>query len=368
VIAHRIDPGDVAAAANKDHGANGRAANAARVTLIRRRGEPLRFDVPHADLPLFTNDPEAPWLLVPAEVRRALRRMQAAGPPLGTLPGLRVRRGIFTGANHVLLVRDVAPRLSGLCRMRAEGYAHAARGDSSTASAYEAVVESVHVRPLIRGCDVSAWRFAMRSHVIWIHDEEGAAVTPPQRLRRYLARHDAVLRARSGVRPGSPPGALFRVSAAALGHKVVWHDLAETLNAVAVPALVSSPLGESRPVIPLNTVYFIPTSARREALLLAAYLNALPARVFARAIAERAKDARFRFFAWTVAAVPLPLNWSTSRAAERLLELSYKAHEDGGITEEAREELDGVASDAYALAKEDREAMSGYDRWLRGLP
>src|SRR5690606_34082809 len=226
----------------------------------------LRFEVCTGDLPLVPGDPDSPWLLAPPDAARALRRMQAAGPPLGTHPALRVHRGVVTGANAVLLVREARPRLGDLASIRAEGYA-AARRDGlprSAARRYEAVVEAAAVRHLVRG----------------------AARPAPPRAARYLARHLDTLRARSGWHEGIPPGALFRLTAETLRPKVAWHDLAETVKAVALPARVRS-LGQDAPLIPLNTVYFIAARGDDEALLLAALLNSLPVRTFARAIAER---------------------------------------------------------------------------------
>lgn len=394
---HSLDPravfqadafAGVVIARKSESAASEAAAPAVRIALFRRGVEPLRFDVAPHELPLFEADAAAPWLLAPEPVRRVMRRMQTAGAPLGA-SGLRVRRGIFTGANDVLIVREAKPRLGGLCQIRAEGAFRAARarrparsqhagvsrrgprGRTAVAagaagSAYDALVETAALRPLLRGCDVGAWSYAIRSHVVWVHGPDGEPTLPPPRLARYLARHDAALRARAGVREGQPPGAVFRVSADALAHKVTWQDLADTLGAVAVPATVRSPIGETRPVVPLNTVYFIPVGEEIDALLLAAYLNALPLSVFARAIAERAKDARFRFFAWTVAALPLPAAWRCCEQAPRLVELSRRAHADGGITEAASAELDALVARAYGLDADDVAALGEFDRWLRG--
>ncbi len=337
------------------------------VTMVRRGVSAIHFNVPQHELPLFAGDLQSPWLLVPESVRRALRKMQAAGPPLGTIPGLRVRRGVFTGANHVLLIREAMPRISRLCHIRAGGFFDSGRETTGLSASYEAIVEAEGLRPLLRGCDVSAWRYRIASYVVWVHDDTGEPGVAPPRLRRYLARHDAALRARSGLRPGRPPGTLFRVSAAALGHKVVWHDLAETLNAVAVPPTIRSPLGEQHPVVPLNTVYFIATPDAEHALLLAAYFNSLPVRTFARAIAERAKDARFRFFAWTAATLPLPANWRGQHDASVLIELSRTAHANGEIAPADAAELDRRVSNAYGLGADDVRALSDFDRWLRGV-
>ena len=335
------------------------AGRNARVTLVRRSVEPLRFEVPQADLPLHPGDAGAPWLLVPPDVRRALRRMQQAGPCIGARRELRLRRGVFTGANDVLIVREARPKIGGLALMRAAGWHTGHRR-----SRFEAVVEDAALRPLVRGADVAAWRYRTPCHVIWVHGADGRPVAAPTRLAAYLRRHEAVLGRRSGGGKMAS-GTLFRVSADALEAKLAWHDLAETLNAVAIPARVRSPLGLVLPVVPLNTVYFMPIADLDRAMVLAAFFNSLPVRTFARAIAERAKDARFRFFAWTIAVLPLPRDWERPATVAPLLDIARAAHAAGGVDAPVQQRLDRLVAAAYGLDQDDLGALSAFDRWLR---
>src|SRR5690606_40712347 len=89
-------------------------------------------------------------------------------------------------------------------------------------------------------------------------------------------------------------------------------------------------------------------------------------RTFARAVAERAKDARFRFQAWSMALVPLPPGWAASRAARTLLRISRDAHRAGAITPARQRDLDLAVAGLYGLDSRDMEALAGFDRWLRG--
>jgi hypothetical protein len=310
-------------------------------------------------------------MLAPPRVCAALRAMQSAGPPLATSPGLRVRRGAFTGANHVLLVREAEPKLGGLAWIRANGFftqatSRTAREQPRRRTSYEAIIEASALRPVLRGSDIAAWRYTPEQWVLWVHDAAGRAAQPPPRARAYLNHHRERLGRRSGAKPADPPGTLFRVSAAALGHKVVWHDLAETLKAVAVPDMQRTALGVTCPIVPLNTVYFIATSDQESALLLAAFLNSLPVRTFARAIAERAKDARFRFFAWTVGVLPLPPQWRTGPWHRPLIELARGAHEAGCLEPVRQQELDGRIAAIYGLDDAELDALRSFDGWLRG--
>lgn len=342
-----------------------------RITMIRRGVQPLRFAVPQDELPVLPGDLEAPWLIAPPAVRAAIRKMQAAGPPLGAVPGLRVRRGIATGANDIFLLPDVEPKLGGLAWVRAEGYDRARRAGRPAAEArrYEGFVEGEVLRPLVRGSGIAAWRFQTDTHLLWLHDDLSAAPREaPPRTARYLARHDALLRARSGWRPTIPAGAIFRATPATTGPKVAWQDLASDLEAVALPARVRGPAGGDVPLIPLNTVYFIPTTTPEEALLLAALFNSLPVRTFARTIAERAKDARFRFFAWTIALLPLPAAWQCGPLAAELLRISEAAHLLGGLAPAAAHRLDTLVGSLYGLGAAELAALTEFDHWLKGRP
>lgn len=350
-------------------GAKAAGDHAVAVTLMHRKVAPLQFHIRQRDLSLRAGDPSAPWLLVPPDVRRAIRRMQEAASPLGERDDLRVRRGIMTGANEVLVVREWEHKLGDLTVIRAEGFFSrrtAARERSS--SRYQAVVESGTLRPLLRGADIRAWRGQPSRRVIWVHDAELQAREPPRRLAAYLARHRSRLERRTGFRRDASPGALARLSRETLLPKVAWHDLAETVKAVALPGAEGATGSTSGPggPIPLNTVYFIPTTRYDRALLLAAYLNSTALRTFARAIAERAKDARFRFFAWTIAILPLPADWDRGPRAERMLSLSTDAHAAGSLAPGERAELDDLVARCYGLSSADRRSLEGFDRWLRG--
>lgn len=323
-----------------------------RVALHRRHGRPLRFALPAAELALLPDDPRSPWLIAPAGVRRAIGAMREAGLPLVEHEGVALHRGVMTGANELLVFSDARARLGGLVEAR------------STVEAAEQLLEADALCPLVRGTDLRAYRYEVHRHVAWCHDATTAEPRhPPPRMAAYLERHRAALRRRSPWREGLPDGVLGRVSAATLGHRVAWRDLAPRLEAVWLPATARSGIGCERPLIPLNTVYFVPVP-EPDALVLAAFLNALPARVMTRAIAERAKDARFRFFAWVVGLVPLPTDWRGSALAAELRELSREAHARRGADRELRRRIDDVACAMLSLDPRDRRALRRFDRWL----
>jgi hypothetical protein len=104
------------------------------------------------------------------------------------------------------------------------------------------------------------------------------------------------------------------------------------------------------------------------AQLIAAYLNSLPLRTFARAIAERAKDARFRFFAWVVAFLPLPHGWDSGAGAVELARLAAAAHREEHLGADDQQRLDGLVARQFRLSGSQLDALHDFDRWLRGIP
>jgi hypothetical protein len=305
-------------------------------------------------------DTLSPWLLVPPEVGAAIQQMRAAGPTIGQRPELPIHRGVFTGANEVLLLDEVEPKLGDHAWIKALGYTRTPAG--AKRSSFRALIESSAIAPVLGGADLRAWSYQIERGVVWTHDAAGNAVHPGKRTSRYLQRHSARLKARTGWRAGQAIGGLFGVGAHTTRPKLAWRDLAATLEAALLPSTVRC-WGAERQVIPLNTIYYITPPDERTADLLAACFNSLPVRTFARAIAERAKDAHFRFFGWTVAQIPLPRCWPT-HTAERLTVLARTARDRRSVGTGEQREIDDLVSRAYGLSQSHYGALVDYDRWL----
>jgi hypothetical protein len=329
-----------------------------RIVMRRAGTAPLEFCIPADDLPLYPGDLRSPWLIAPPECRVVLRRMQERGVALGST--LDIRRGIMTGANDVLLVRDVEPKIGNLARVRTEGHQRAS--SRQTRGAYAALVEADCIRPVVRGTDVAAWSAGIERHLLWAPGNDDVRATTPPRLARFLHRH----RARIGAGDGA--GVMIRPGSLPTGHRVVWSDLASDLRAAALPVSVRGLNGRPVPVVPLNTVYYADVAAADDAMLLAALLNALPVRVFARAIAERAKDAHFRFFAWTMALVPLPPDWRRADGAGRLIALARTAHARQAMLRPEQQELDAIVARAFGLSADELLRLQSFDAWLSQTP
>jgi hypothetical protein len=301
------------------------------IRTIRRKAAPLDYTLDQDALPLFEGDFRSPWLLAPPDVRRAIAHMREH-PAIGSDPALRVRRGVVSGANAVMVLTRADPKLAGLCAIRSVGHASAA-----SPTDFESIVEQAAVKPLVQGADVRAWA-CLRERFLICRAPDTPKNLP--RLLRYLTRHNLDL---THVPKISAPSSI-----------VAWHDLARRPEAVVLPA----------DAVALNTVYYIRTDDD-DAHLICAYLNSLPVRTMARAIAERAKDAHFRFFAWTISMLPLPWRWR-SIEAYRLRAISRQAHDQGAIPQNQQRELDAIVARAYGLGRTDVRALQSFDAWLSG--
>jgi hypothetical protein len=321
------------------------------VRVHDRHGETLDFRIDQPGLPLAADDAEAPWVLVPPEVRRVFDRMHSAGQPLGAQPNRRPVRGIFTGANSVFVGST-----------RGEVEAGAVSLDLPSASV---ALEPELLRPVLSGEDVAAWRFQPSRALLWPYDDQGHLLAKlPAAVHSHLRRHRALLTRRADLRPGQPYWSLFRVRPAKWALRVAWRDIAPEPQAVVVPPQVPF-LEGTAPLVSLNTVYQLAAASGEDAHLLAAVLNSTVARTYLRAIAERASGGYFRFLGWTVALLPFPERPDAAVAA-RCTAISQRAHIVGGLDAAGRTALDTAVASLYGLSGQELDTLRDFDYRLCG--
>jgi hypothetical protein len=224
--------------------------------------------IPPEALPLVPGDTGAPWLLCGD-------RAQLHGPDtaaLGSVDGLDLRRGFMTGCNEAFALEE------------------------------EQSYPGHEVR-ILRGADVGPFAFQTPRRMLWTHDLDSCAPLPglPPDVEAHLAPNAERLARRNGLRVNDPYWRVLRTGPHLYGHKVAWRDIGPTLQAVAVPPCV-----DGVPVVPLNTVYFIPVPTRDQALVLAALFNSAPVRAWVNQVAERASGGYRRYFAWVLSLLPVP--------------------------------------------------------------
>ncbi|MGZ8781702.1 MAG: Eco57I restriction-modification methylase domain-containing protein, partial [Thermoanaerobaculia bacterium] len=243
------------------------------------------------------------WALLPPEVAVILRRLRASHSVLAEVLHRRPFMGVKTGDNRnffldAKVIRALRIPFTALCRC-------------------------------VRGRDLQRWSVGESQWMLW----------PPRDGWRRPPKWLEKLAAERGVKPAD-----FRLSFVRpehVGIKVAWKDLSRGLAAAVLPDVVhvrEQPI----PLIPNQTLYAIDAVSLDEAYLIAAILNSTIAGALLVSVAERAKDAHFRYFGRTVAALP----WPDARAeSEKLVRLSRRAHRGADVAKE----LDASVARLYGV-------------------
>jgi hypothetical protein len=266
------------------------------VAAVHMRDRVLRWSVSQQGLPLDSS-PGAPWLLLPAEVRRAFDVLQSAGVPMGLSPTGAPRLGVKCGHNAAFVVS-------------LRGGATGASGEASIcAGEWTGRIERQLLRPLIRGENVRSWGGAESSEfIIWTHGSDSRALPSlPPLARRWFAQFRTQLIRRSDLKDQQRWWSVFRIEAARSDHwRVVWSDIGRSLRATLLPP--------ASPVVPLNSCYVAAVQDEEDAFALAAWLNAPLSSAWLHALAEPARGGYHRYFSWTLSLLPFPSRWERARA------------------------------------------------------
>jgi len=280
------------------------------------------FSMPQRELPVAEAGSE--WALVPPEAAAILKRLRTKFAPFAEVVGRTPIMGVKTGANGTFFL-DVE---------------RIARGKLITSDGVEVPLSAV--ARCVRGRDVRRWSASDSVWMLW-PPAEGWKTTP-----RWL---EQLAKAR-GVDASAFRLAYVRPEHA--GIKVVWKDLARGMSAAVLPDVVNVD-GRAIPLIPNQTLYSIDTSSLSEAYAIAALLNSTIADALLLCIAERAKDAHFRYFGRTVARLPLPRVEHDSEAWSRLVRAARRAHH----------EVDDVVAELYGVTTPELDVLRRFvDRRL----
>lgn len=208
----------------------------------------------------------APWLLVEDELAQGIRQLRDAHPTLQAQ--FAPRLGVKTGYNVAFLQPpDDLPRVG-----------------------------------VVRGTDVRPLAYTTPQQLLFAHDQVTGAVLAEvsDAVHAHLAPYKSALAARTDARPGSPAWEVFRVGPDALGHRVVWRDIARRLQAAALPPVV-----DGGPIA-LNSTYLFAVPDADTARWLATWLNTWPIGLVAGLAADAAMHGHRRFRAANVGSTPLP--------------------------------------------------------------
>ncbi len=290
---------------------------------LHRRDLAITWTAERSRLPL-DDTPGAPWLILPPDARAAFDLVSRAGVALGDSGIGRPTLGLKSGCNEAFLVRVL----------------ECSRGEALISDgSRRGRVESALLRPVLRGEATTPWRAAPGDeHIVFPLRPTGAPLLElPPGVRSWLAPWRRQLMKRSDARPGTPWWSLFRTEGSFADRpRVVWADMARAPGAVVLEA--------GNPTVPLNSCYVLRCRDLTDAYAFAAWLNSPLAAAWLGAVAEPARGGYHRFLAWTVARLPIPMDWA--RAREILAPLGERATQGERVTPS---ELFEAAARAFRL-------------------
>ncbi|HJW95740.1 MAG TPA: N-6 DNA methylase [Thermoanaerobaculia bacterium] len=294
-----------------------RAPNGVAITSCGQQ-----FSMPQRELPV--GDASSEWALVPPDAAAILKRLRVQHASFAEVIGRTPIMGVKTGANGTFFLQ--ADRVT--------------RGKLITPEGVEVPLSAV--ARCVRGRDVRRWTASDSVFMLW--PPADGWKTPPRWLEEL-----AEVR---GVDPVAFRLAYVKPEHA--GIKVVWKDLSRGMSAAVLPEAVNVD-GRAVPLVPNQTLYSIDTASLNEAYAIAALLNSTVADALLLCIAERAKDAHFRYFGRTVARIPLPRVPQDSEAWARLVRAGRRAEH----------EVDDVVSSLYGVTTDELDVLRRYvDRRL----
>ena len=263
---------------------------------------------------LTRNARGAPWSLIPPQCAEIVGRLDREIPPLAETLGRQPIMGVKTGRNSSFFL-EIERKNRKLIDVRSG-----------------AAIPAAALARCIRGRDLEAWTIRRSCWMLW----------PPQEGWRRPPRWLEQVAAVRGLDPAECRLAFARPEHA--GIKVVWKDLSRRLAAAVVPAFESID-GEQFCLVPNQTLYCLSAETEDEAHVLSAIFNSVIFAALALSRADRAKDRHYRYFARTVAAVPLPAVKCGTVEWLRLRHLSQRAHRGDDVSNE----IDQAASALYGL-------------------
>jgi hypothetical protein len=278
------------------------------------------FALPRRELSV--DGPSSEWALVPPEVATLARRLRTSHPTLAQSLGRKPFMGVKTGDNRSFFLD--ALRIN--------------KGELVTTDGVRVPLGAVC--RCVRGRDLQRWTTLASQWMLW----------PPRNGWRKPPRWVEALAANRGLQPSD-----FRLSfvrAEHVGIKVAWKDLSRGVAAAVLPDVVH--VNEMPfPLVPNQTLYAIDAVSLDEAYVMAAILNSTIAGALLVGVAERAKDAHYRYFGRTMAALPWP---DTRDEWAGLVRLSRRAHR----REEVMSEIDAVVARLYGVTASELATLQAF--------
>jgi hypothetical protein len=282
---------------------------------VRAAGE--TFEMRQTDLAI--GGPLSEWALIPPGAAAILRRLRHSHQSVEQVLGRRPFMGVKTGDNQSFFLQ--AETIRG--------------GNLITADGIPVPLSAV--ARCVRGRELRRWAVDSSTWMLW--PPRCGWAKPPRWLMRLAEAR--------GMEPQD-----FRLSFVRpehVGIKVAWKDLSRGLAAAVLPDVVHV-MEQQVPLVPNQTLYAIDAVSTDEAYAIAAVLNSTVAGALLVSVAERAKDAHYRYFGRTIAEMPLP---DLRERFDDLVRLSRRAHRGVDVSDD----LDRVVASLYGVSASELEML-----------
>ncbi len=239
--------------------------------------------------PVDLKDSTSAWITADRRALPVLRKMLGQS-------SYTAHAGIYSGgANGVYWLRIIERRSDGMLLVE-----NIPAAGKRIVEKVKCMIEPDLVYPLLRSGEVSKWNTSPKLAVLAVQDPERRRGMDEDALRsrypktwEYLSRFEKILRERAAwrrfftIRQGdsyvekAPFYSMFAVGRYTFAsYKVMWPRMASSIHAA-----VAEEVG-SKPVLPQETVTFVPLERREEAHYICALLNSTPASFAARAYSQ----------------------------------------------------------------------------------
>ena len=300
--------------------------------------------------PVNSSDRTSPWLTAHPKAIKAVRKVLGKSD-------YEAHEGVNTGgANAVYWVNIVLKRPDGLVVVR-----NITEGAKVKVDEVTEPIEPDLLYPLLRGRDVQRWKAEPSAYIIVprLHNNPNQVIPANQMQRQYphtygyLKRFEDVLlrRADAMVRSALERGEPFYFYGAVGTYtfapwKVVWREVAHTLDAAVAPPF------DDKPTVPDHTLILIDCASNEEAHYLCAALNSSPVRLGVQAYIVLHPDPHI------LEHIRIPRFDPNNPVHLRLAELSKQAHEAAKAGDETRlreieAEIDRQAAKLWGLSDDE---------------
>lgn len=309
--------------------------------------------------PVDTSDKTSAWLTARRKALRALRKMSGRSD-------YEAHEGVNTGgANGVYWVTEIQGRKDGTVLVQ-----NLTEGAKRKVDTIQAMLESDHLFPLVRGRDVERWKFLPSAKLLMVQDvatrrgiSEAVLQADYPKTWAYLKHFESDLRARAAFKrfftrkqggrtvETGPFYSMFDVGEYTLAQwKVAWREIASefTCSVLAPPKD-----GNGRIPIPSHKLMIVGCQGRGEAHYLCAVLNSVCCRLFAKAYMVETQLSTH-----VVQNIKIPKYSGSDKAHCALSDLSLQAHvlrQQDKPVEEVEQEINRLAAKLWSVGKEELE-------------